>query len=115
MGSNVQLDGPSENLMTPNTTYGMVGNETLGDKVSCGGDNLKYQKNSSKKYNHEMFIDGVHLNFNYEDEDAIEKKKTWLDEKNYGTSDPNVLAIRKDMKSGVLSYQDYMESRMQKK
>jgi hypothetical protein len=91
----------------------MRGDEPLGDNVSCGGDKIVYAKNGTK--NHHMMIDGVNLNFNYEDEDAVEKKKTWLDEKNYGTSDPNVLAIRKDMKSGVLSYQDYMESRMQKK
>merc|ERR1719503_303526 len=34
--SNVQLEGPFDNYETPLKSVGMVGNETLGDKVSCG-------------------------------------------------------------------------------
>jgi hypothetical protein len=56
----------------------MNGNEPLGDNVSCGGDKIVYAKNGTKKYNHAMMIDGLHLNFNYEDEEAVEKKPTEL-------------------------------------
>jgi len=109
------------------TLKGMEGIEVVHGNAVVGGSKVTYAQNAKQritgtqdedeKFIADLTIDGTKIHFAEKKQEVkAEPKKTepegpksWVDANDKGDKDPEMKALRKKLKDGVLSYSSYME------